>query len=245
MENIVFVLCRKCKIEKEVSEFVPSQLAKGNSKCKSCQKEYSRENKVKILEYNKVYYQENKTQLDVRHNDYYRENKDHLLECRKKYFQENEEANISKKEYDKKYRQENKDYYNNYCKIRRRNDPLYRLRQDMSRSIRTKLKRNKSRKNGKSCIKYLSYTTQELKVHLEVQFEHWMTWDNQGKYDPIIWDDNDMSTWTWQIDHIIPHSTFNYTSMEDQAFRDCWALSNLRPLSAKQNLLDGVRRIRH
>lgn len=36
-----------------------------------------------------------------------------------------------------------------------------------------------------------------------------------------------------------------YTSMEDENFQKCWALSNLRPLSAKQNNSDGVRRIRH
>jgi hypothetical protein len=30
-----------------------------------------------------------------------------------------------------------------------------------------------------------------------------------------------------------------------QCFKDCWALANLRPLSAKQNLMDGVTRARH
>lgn len=29
--------------------------------------------------------------------------------------------------------------------------------------------------------------------------------------------------------------------MEDENFKKCWALSNLRPLSAKQNVLDGNR----
>lgn len=41
---------------------------------------------------------------------------------------------------------------------------------------------------------------------------------------------------------IVPHSKFKYTSMEDQSFQKCWALINLRPYSAKQNLLDGNRR---
>jgi hypothetical protein len=72
-----------------------------------------------------------------------------------------------------------------------------------------------------------------------------MIWQNYGRYDATKWNDNDPFTWTWQIDHIVPQSTFHYTSMEDQSFRDCWALSNLRPLSAKQNFLDGVSRIRH
>jgi len=64
-------------------------------------------------------------------------------------------------------------------------------------------------------------------------------------YNANTWDDSDSSTWTWQIDHIIPQSTFAYSSMEDEAFKKCWSLDNLRPLSAKQNYLDGVRRVRH
>jgi hypothetical protein len=69
-----------------------------------------------------------------------------------------------------------------------------------------------------------------------------MTWDNQGKYDRKNWDDNAPTTWTWNIDHIIPHSSLPYSSMEDDNFKKCWALNNLRPLSAKQNLIDGNRR---
>jgi hypothetical protein len=72
-----------------------------------------------------------------------------------------------------------------------------------------------------------------------------MTWSNWGNYSRETWDDKDISTWTWQIDHIVPHSNFNYTSMEDENFRKCWALLNLRPLSAKQNNIDGANRIRH
>ena len=45
------------------------------------------------------------------------------------------------------------------------------------------------------------------------------------------WNDNDQSTWTWNIDHIIPQSTLPYTSMDDEIFKKCWALENLRPLS--------------
>lgn len=69
----------------------------------------------------------------------------------------------------------------------------------------------------------------------------WMTWDNHGVYKLNEWDDSNSNTWNWNVDHIIPHSNFYYTSMEDQEFKDCWALSNLRPYSAKQNILDGDR----
>ena len=107
------------------------------------------------------------------------------------------------------------------------------------------LKRRKSSKKGQSCLKYLPYSIEELKLHLESQFEFWMNWDNHGIYNPKTWDDDNSSTWVWHIDHIIPQSTFTYNSMADQAFQDCWALSNLRPYSGKQNIIDGAYRYRH
>jgi hypothetical protein len=33
--------------------------------------------------------------------------------------------------------------------------------------------------------------------------------------------------------------------MDDENFKKCWALENLRPYSAKQNIIDGVTRVRH
>lgn len=97
-------------------------------------------------------------------------------------------------------------------------------------------------KDSKSVWKdILPYSPQELWNHLEKQFEPWMNKNNHGTYRRADWDDNDSSTWKWQLDHLIPHSCFKYTSMEEE-FKKCWALSNLRPLSAKQNLLDGNRR---
>jgi hypothetical protein len=72
-----------------------------------------------------------------------------------------------------------------------------------------------------------------------------MTWENYGSYSSKIWDDDNVSIWTWQIDHIIPQSCLPYASMEDDNFNKCWALENLRPLSAKQNYLDGARKTRH
>lgn len=55
-----------------------------------------------------------------------------------------------------------------------------------------------------------------------------MNWDNHGKYLP----DKD----TWQIDHIIADSNFTYSTVKDKEFLDSWALSNLRPLKAIENI---------
>jgi hypothetical protein len=108
-----------------------------------------------------------------------------------------------------------------------------------------KEKRKGQSKGGLSFLKFVNYTMSQLKEYLEVQFESWMTWENWGIYNKNSWKDNDQSTWTWQIDHIIPQSDLPYISMTDDNFKKCWALSNLRPLSAKQNIFDGSSRIRH
>ena len=70
-----------------------------------------------------------------------------------------------------------------------------------------------------------------------------MNWQNWGRYNRKTWDDNDKSTWTWNIDHIIPKSNFYYTSMGDENFKKCWALENLRPYPSKLNIIEQDRKI--
>lgn len=144
------------------------------------------------------------------------------------------------KNYDQQNKIEVRARKRKYIKNRRANDPLFRLRNNISKYIHIKLS-----KKSDSCMQYLCYSMNDLKNHIEKQFETWMTWDNQGRYNSKTWNDNDQSTWKWQLDHIIPQSDLPYTSMEDNNFQKCWELDNLRPLSAKQNLIDGVTRVRH
>ena len=120
-------------------------------------------------------------------------------------------------------------------------DINFKLRKIISKTVNRYFKLNNSSKGGKSILKFLPYTMQELKEHLEKQFEPWMTWENYGSYRADIWNDNDPSTWIWNLDHIIPQSDLPYISMDEDNFKKCWALENLRPYSAKQNLLDGIR----
>lgn len=163
--------------------------------------------------------------------------------CQKQY---NKTLNASQRQREnrKLYRKNNKNKLSNYEKNRRKNNPNFRLKKIISANIYHYLNLVGKHKN-KSHKQYLPYSIQQLKQHLESLFEPWMNWNNQGKYNPKTWDNNNSNTWTWQIDHIIPHSTFLYTSVEDQAFKDCWALSNLRPLNSKQNAIDGGNKSRH
>jgi len=130
-------------------------------------------------------------------------------------------------------------------KLRKSSDVMFRIYTHVSRLVSFMLKSNNSSKVGESIQNYLSWNNSQLKEHIEKQFEPWMNCNNYGQYIPQTWDDNDASTWKWQLDHIIPRSDLPYSSMEDENFKKCWALSNLRPLSAKQNILDGTSRIRH
>lgn len=207
-----------------------------NKKCKICGEVKSLECFRKRERYNKILYE------------------CYCLDCEKEYKKSNCKLYYSKnKNRWIEYKLENKDkikeyqknYEKEYRKDRRKNDLNYKIRSSLSTAIFVALRKNSSGKRKKSCLSFLSYSIKELREHLESLFEPWMNWDNWGKYDAKIWDDNDPSTWKWQIDHIIPKSMFKYTSMEDEEFKKCWALENLRPYSAKQNFLDGCTKTRH
>lgn len=87
--------------------------------------------------------------------------------------------------------------------------------------------RNLEKQEG--VFRYLPYTIHDLMKHLESQFEPWMNWDNHGPYNKNIK--------TWQIDHIVPDSSFSYKDTSDKDFIASWSLSNLRPLESLENIL--------
>jgi hypothetical protein len=115
-----------------------------------------------------------------------------------------------------------------------RQNPVKKLRNAVSNSIRGMIKHNGSYKRKQSIRNYLPYTIDELKSHLESLWEPWMNWTNYGGRS------NDPRR-TWHIDHVKPHSSFNYTSMADAAFSECWALSNLRPIEKIANMSKGAK----
>ncbi len=179
------------------------------------------------------------------------ENREHINEYKREYNKLHPEKtkaerqkHYSKPENRAKKKQQNSNYYtNNKEKIQayqyewERSKPEQKLKKKVAHMVRLALKKIGSSKNGLPVFDYLDYSPEDLKKHIENQFEPWMTWENHGPYLKANWDDNDSKTWTWQIDHIIPQSKLPYDSMEHPNFKKCWALNNLRPLSAKLNVL--------
>lgn len=75
-----------------------------------------------------------------------------------------------------------------------------------------------------SLLSRLPYSIAELKEHLSTMFVDGMSWDNYGK---------------WHVDHIKPCSLFDHKD-ESQVLQ-CWALKNLQPLWASDNIKKGAK----
>ena len=79
-------------------------------------------------------------------------------------------------------------------------------------------------KGKKTSMSILSFTSKELRFHLQNKFKEGMRWSNYGK---------------WHIDHIKPCSSYDLTNKEE--FADCWSIKNLQPLWAHENLKKGAK----
>jgi superfamily II DNA helicase RecQ len=242
--------CIKCEIEKEQTEdnfYYRKDTNKWKPVCKTC-----------LSDKNKKIYANNSEDIKTRCNVYRDKNRKVIntkakiynskpdVKLRNKTYRQDNKVALRKKE--KAWRLKNPEKHKEIArkKSQKQNKkPMSKIKHHISWCVSKALIKQNTSKANKSIINYLGYSIQELKEHLEKQFESWMTWDNYGVYKLSSWKDDDKSTWTWQIDHVIPHSTFKYISMKDGEFKKCWALENLRPYSAKQNVLDGANKTRH
>ena len=105
----------------------------------------------------------------------------------------------------------------------RRKEARYRIDTRMGSNLSDALRGKRGKKGYRRWEDLVGYTIDDLIRHLEGGFDDKMSWDNYGK-------------WGWHIDHIKPKSWFEYERPEDEEFKRCWALDNLQPLWAKENL---------
>lgn len=83
-------------------------------------------------------------------------------------------------------------------------------------------------KGSRSWKEKVGYSLDELKTHIERCFVSGMGWHNSH---------------LWHIDHIIPLSAFEYANVDEKNFKIAWALTNLRPMWAKDNVSKGASRL--
>jgi hypothetical protein len=150
---------------------------------------------------------------------WHEENKEYVIIKNRNWYSKNKEIQYKRH---KKWRKENKEIVNKSARelMARKcdEDPKFRLNKNMRTAIWRSLKGNK---NGARWELLVGYTTEQLKEHLEKQFQYGMEWGNYGN---------------WHVDHERPISSFNFTSPEDPEFKQCWALENLQPLWAEDNI---------
>lgn len=108
---------------------------------------------------------------------------------------------------------------------RRKANPAFTVNERMSAGVRYSLAAGKQ---GSSWEALVGYTKDDLVAHLERQFLPGMSWDRREDF---------------HIDHIIPLASFKFTTADDPEFRAAWALSNLRPLWAIENITKNDRRL--
>ena len=213
--------CAKCGEMKKLTEYHKSKNEKDGlaTQCKGCRR-------IENAEYRNI----NKKRIQIVRREYYQLNKEVIKENSRKYLSENK---LKAKERDKKRRGainkwhsewEKKNHkrwreINNKANRKRRSTARGKLNHNMSTYVRRYLKEKKGERKWESI---LGYTVETLKKHLEKLFKEGMTWNNYGR--------------GWHIDHKVPLAAFNFESSNDIDFKAAWALKNLQPLWAEENM---------
>jgi hypothetical protein len=147
-------------------------------------------------------------------------------ECRKvtskRYYEEHSEEHHERT---KRWVEKNKERYrkleNERTKTRRKNDPTFRI----SKIMRQHLHRLINEYSKDVIEKEVGYTSQELRKHIENQWDAHMNWDNYG----IL----------WEIDHKKSFKSF-FEEGETRS-RVINSLDNLRPLEVSKNRKKGSK----
>jgi len=180
-------------------------------------------NPEKYKAYAKKGYEKNKEKIKETVRKYRTANPEKISAAKKLWVPKNPEKY---KETRKKWRKENPEK----VKATRKRHELtigYKINHSMRRSIGLSIKGNK---NGRKWEDLVGFTFAQFKKHMEKQFTDGMTWENHG---------------AWHIDHILPKSKFNFEKPEDEDFKKCWALKNLQPLWAVENLKKHAKLSKH
>jgi hypothetical protein len=122
--------------------------------------------------------------------------------------------NYDSKEVQKRFYEKNKKKIFASKKERRKNDPNFKLLENLRKRVYDYIKN----KDSKS-IEYLGCDINFYKQYLESQFDNNMSWDNYGQY--------------WEIDHIISLFTYNFSNPSN--IKEAFNYKNTRPLSITEN----------
>ena len=204
-----YKICTRCGEEKEVSLFgIEKRAVDGKtSACKSC-----------LYKSKRIWEKKNRERLVEYSRKWRRTHPKRAKELTKNWREKNKEKMLSfSKLWNEKFPEKRKNIN------RRSGNKKYKtLRGCLNIHIATSMRKSlRGNKHGSHWESLVNYTVDDLKNHIERQFKDGMSWDNRH---------------LWHIDHIITISAFNYEKAEDYDFKRCWALDNLQPLWASDNI---------
>jgi len=121
----------------------------------------------------------------------------------------------------KQYKINCKENHKQYMNMKRKTDLKYNLNCKISRGIYKALRGNKAGRHWETIV---GYTINNLIKYLRKTMPKGYCWQDylKGKL---------------HIDHIIPIRAFVFNKPEDEEFKQCWSLCNIRLLSIKENLI--------
>lgn len=198
-------------------------------------RQYYLDNKVKILDKQKLYYLDNKVDISEKSKIYRENNIEKKRNYYKKWYAKNKEIhnkysriyrenNIEEiLNYHKKWRQENKEKIKNQTNKKLLSDPIFKLKHSIRTLIRGSFKRGKRNLNKESKTEQiLGCTINEFIIHIESQLKEGMTLDNHGE---------------WHLDHITPLAI---AKTEEEVIK-LNHYTNFQPLWATENLIKGSK----
>lgn len=196
--------------------------------CLSCAKDWLAQNQDAVRESRKRSYQKNAERNRIASREYHRANRERILgemrERNKRYYKKNaEKIKAQVLAYQKENAAERTKYKNEWARKKAAQDPTFKMYLSARRILQRALG-VAGQKKYKRTTDYLPYTTEDLVLHLESQFQEGMSWDNYGE---------------WHIDHIKPIKAFIDEGVTDPAIIN--ALDNLQPLWASENMSKGAK----
>lgn len=227
-------VCTSCGIEKPATadHFHAYKRAPDGcrSVCRLCRAADYAANREERLERKRQHYQENRDRITASVRSYYEANAEAQREAARKRYWRNRDRYVKRS---REYHAAHRDRLNARKRERSRevfrakygSDDFFTLRHRMRALLRRSLN---APRGGKRLEQVLGYSLEELREHLERQFTKGMNWERFMKGEI-------------HVDHIVPISAFNPTSIDSDEFRACWALANLRPVWAAENLSKGAK----
>ncbi len=225
-ENSRKKFCSSCGTEKEIDDFPIDKTRPGGhrAQCHLCReaskRQWKQQHPENVERYQAAFYSRNPDYRRSYMRTYRAENPDIIKKTRKTYYVAHKEEMLVKS---KEWKRENRDrlrernclhsrewrlanpekshLISKRSAAKRRLNPGVKLHQSISAGVGRSLNGGK---NGRSWETLVGYTCEQLRRHLERRFLPGMTWDNYGE---------------WHVDHKIPVSAFNFTTVEDRDFK--------------------------